>query len=165
MSSQNCTLFIFSQKIEIANGARLQLCIFSGADSNSHAVAYVLDNNLYYLPSSTAQPIQITDTGIVGELYNGHADWVYEGLMWKCITNLSNSFCQRFNPRGGRTLSQGNKKKSIMKSISVPNFVQIRLVVSVWKTNKHTSVLRNFRIYKTTRKKISRICRKYLGYT
>ncbi|KAJ8729568.1 hypothetical protein PYW08_001149 [Mythimna loreyi] len=62
--------------IPVGNGERLQLCIFSSG--NTHAVAYVFKNNLFYLPTSTAQAIQITDDGIEGVIYNGHADWVYE---------------------------------------------------------------------------------------
>ncbi|CAH0726548.1 unnamed protein product, partial [Brenthis ino] len=58
----------------IANHQRLQLCIFGGG----HSLAYVLDNNLYYLPENSNQPIQITSDGIPGVIYNGHADWVYE---------------------------------------------------------------------------------------
>ncbi|XP_063839135.1 uncharacterized protein LOC135088176 [Ostrinia nubilalis] len=58
----------------IANGQRLQLCIFGGG----HSLAYVLDNNLYYLPENSVEPIQITSDGIPGIIYNGHTDWVYE---------------------------------------------------------------------------------------
>ncbi|XP_050361883.1 uncharacterized protein LOC126781104 [Nymphalis io] len=58
----------------IANHQRLQLCIFGGG----HSLAYVLDNNLYYLPQNSDQPVQITNDGIPGVIYNGHADWVYE---------------------------------------------------------------------------------------
>ncbi|CAG4968445.1 unnamed protein product [Colias eurytheme] len=58
----------------IANHQRLQLCIYGGG----HSLAYVLDNNLYYLPENSNQPIQITTDGIPGVIYNGHTDWVYE---------------------------------------------------------------------------------------
>uniref|UniRef100_A0A2A4JET8 Venom dipeptidyl peptidase 4 n=1 Tax=Heliothis virescens TaxID=7102 RepID=A0A2A4JET8_HELVI len=58
----------------IANHQRLQLCIFGGG----HSVAYVLDNNVYYLPENRQEAIQITNDGIPGVYYNGHADWVYE---------------------------------------------------------------------------------------
>ncbi|CAH0749134.1 unnamed protein product [Diatraea saccharalis] len=58
----------------VANHARLQLCIFGG----DHALAYVLDNNLYYLPEDSTEAIAITDDGVVGVIYNGHTDWVYE---------------------------------------------------------------------------------------
>ncbi|RVE40538.1 hypothetical protein evm_014811, partial [Chilo suppressalis] len=57
----------------VAGHARLQLCIFGG----NHSLAYVLDNNLYYL-SEDNETIAITDDGIVGVVYNGHTDWVYE---------------------------------------------------------------------------------------
>ncbi|XP_068620784.1 uncharacterized protein [Battus philenor] len=58
----------------IANHQRLQLCIFGGG----HSLAYVLDNNVYYLPEDSNQAIQITTDGVPGVIYNGHADWVYE---------------------------------------------------------------------------------------
>ncbi|XP_075991769.1 uncharacterized protein LOC142987103 [Anticarsia gemmatalis] len=58
----------------VANHNRLQLCIFGGG----HSLAYVMDNNVYYLPEGRAQAIQITTDGIPGVYYNGHADWVYE---------------------------------------------------------------------------------------
>ncbi|KAJ0181710.1 hypothetical protein K1T71_002432 [Dendrolimus kikuchii] len=58
----------------IASHTRLQLCIFGGG----HSLAYVLDNNLYYLPENSIQAIQLTTNGIPGVIYNGHTDWVYE---------------------------------------------------------------------------------------
>ncbi|KAI5632829.1 venom dipeptidyl peptidase 4 [Phthorimaea operculella] len=60
--------------IRIADHQRLQLCIFGGG----HSLAYVLDNNVYYLPENSSQPIQLTSDGIPGVVYNGHTDWVYE---------------------------------------------------------------------------------------
>ncbi|KAI8427635.1 hypothetical protein MSG28_002118 [Choristoneura fumiferana] len=58
----------------VADHQRLQLCIFGGG----HSLAYVLDNNVYYLPENSSEAIQLTDDGIPGVIYNGHADWVYE---------------------------------------------------------------------------------------
>ncbi|XP_047987143.1 uncharacterized protein LOC125226995 [Leguminivora glycinivorella] len=66
---------IASQQVTyVADHQRLQLCIFGGG----HSLAYVLDNNLYYLPENSDQAIQLTDDGIPGVIYNGHSDWVYE---------------------------------------------------------------------------------------
>lgn len=59
----------------IANHARLQLCLFG----SGHSLAYVLDNNVYYLPENSTTAIQLTSDGIPGVIYNGHTDWVYEG--------------------------------------------------------------------------------------
>lgn len=59
----------------IANHQRLQLCIFGGG----HSLAYVLDNDVYYLPENAADAIRLTSDGIPDVIYNGHADWVYEG--------------------------------------------------------------------------------------
>jgi hypothetical protein len=64
----------------IANYSRLQLCIYGAG----HSVAFVMDNNLYYLPSGMQEAIPITTDGIDGIVYNGHTDWVYEGLLIKC---------------------------------------------------------------------------------
>ncbi|XP_060806979.1 uncharacterized protein LOC106142992 [Amyelois transitella] len=58
----------------IADHQRLQLCIFGGG----HSLAYVLNNNVYYLPENYLQPIQLTYDGVEGVIYNGHTDWVYE---------------------------------------------------------------------------------------
>ncbi|CAG5056646.1 unnamed protein product [Parnassius apollo] len=58
----------------VANHQRLQLCIFGGG----HSLAYVLDNNVYYLPENSSEAIQITYDGVPGVVYNGHTDWVYE---------------------------------------------------------------------------------------
>ncbi|KAG7311672.1 hypothetical protein JYU34_002725, partial [Plutella xylostella] len=58
----------------IADQQRLQLCIFGGG----HSLAYVLDNDLYYLPEGAAAPVRITTDGVPDVLYNGHTDWVYE---------------------------------------------------------------------------------------
>ncbi|CAB3231231.1 unnamed protein product [Arctia plantaginis] len=58
----------------VADNNRLQLCIFGGG----HALAYVLENDLYYLPEGQSESLRITNDGIPGEIYNGHTDWVYE---------------------------------------------------------------------------------------
>ncbi|XP_059059446.1 uncharacterized protein LOC131852737 [Achroia grisella] len=59
---------------QIADHQALQLCIFG----REHSLAYVLNNNVYYLPENSREAIQLTDDGIVGIIYNGHTDWVYE---------------------------------------------------------------------------------------
>lgn len=40
----------------------------------------MLNNNVYYLPENRNQAIQLTNDGIPGVIYNGHTDWVYEGI-------------------------------------------------------------------------------------
>ncbi|KAM3962795.1 apoptotic chromatin condensation inducer-like protein [Aphomia sociella] len=60
--------------VHIANNERLQLCIFG----SGHSLAYVLNNNLYYLPENSIAPYPLTTDGIEGIIYNGHTDWVYE---------------------------------------------------------------------------------------
>lgn len=42
-------------------------------------MVYVYQNNIYYRPEAeVAVDYQITDTGVVGTVYNGVPDWVYE---------------------------------------------------------------------------------------
>ncbi|XP_026324416.1 uncharacterized protein LOC113233504 [Hyposmocoma kahamanoa] len=58
----------------IADHEPLQLCIFGA----NHALAYVLNNNVYYLPSDVTEAIPLTFDGNPGDVFNGHTDWVYE---------------------------------------------------------------------------------------
>lgn len=84
-----------STRTLIANHTRLQLCIFGGG----HSLAYVLDNNVYYLPENRSEAIQITNDGIPGVFYNGHTDWVYEGtvLSFRNKTLVQNGHIFRFD--------------------------------------------------------------------
>nr|XP_042895921.1 prolyl endopeptidase FAP isoform X6 [Parasteatoda tepidariorum] len=41
-------------------------------------LAYVQDNNVYYMSDVTAKPRQLTSTGVEGVIFNGIPDWVYE---------------------------------------------------------------------------------------
>lgn len=45
---------------------------------NNQFVAYVLDNNLYYVDIKSGQRVQITRDGKKNEIINGAVDWVYE---------------------------------------------------------------------------------------
>ena len=55
---------------------RLQMALWSPV---GHALAVVKDNDLYYLEDITAQPERLTRTGVQGLIFNGIADWLYEG--------------------------------------------------------------------------------------
>lgn len=46
-----------------------------------HNLIYVYKNNIYYVesPESADNPSAVTTNGIEGVIYNGAADWVYEG--------------------------------------------------------------------------------------
>ena len=46
-----------------------------------HALAVVVDNDLYYLRdvSARGQVERITNSGQAGLIFNGIADWLYEG--------------------------------------------------------------------------------------
>ena len=43
---------------------------------------FVYDCNIYYVPQASViahgQPIQLTHSGIIGKVFNGVPDWVYE---------------------------------------------------------------------------------------
>ena len=40
---------------------------------------FIVDNNLWYQSSPFVTPNFITDTGVDKRVFNGIADWVYEG--------------------------------------------------------------------------------------
>lgn len=73
------------QTTDIANRALLSLCQFS---PNSQHIVYVLDNDVYQLRSLRTN-VRLTSDGVVGVVYNGVPDWVYEeevfssgGALW-----------------------------------------------------------------------------------
>lgn len=54
-----------------------------------NALVYVYQNNIYYRPEAEmAVDYQITDTGVVGTIYNGVPDWVYEGEFHSTTASL-----------------------------------------------------------------------------
>ena len=55
---------------------RLQMALWSPV---GHALAVVKENDLYYLEDITAQPERLTNSGVQGLIFNGIADWLYEG--------------------------------------------------------------------------------------
>lgn len=61
-----------------ANGeAILQLAVWAPV---GNSIAFVARNNIFYRPSATSLQVkQITKNGIIGNIYNGVPDWVYEG--------------------------------------------------------------------------------------
>lgn len=50
---------------------------------SDHSLAYVQDNNVYYVPDATKTDVVATLTvdGVPGEVYYGAADWIYEGKL------------------------------------------------------------------------------------
>jgi dipeptidyl-peptidase-4 len=65
----------------VAGGALLQLVRLAPL---GNALAYVLDNDIFYRPSSYGgtEEKRITFNGNPGVVYNGVPDWVYEGDHW-----------------------------------------------------------------------------------
>ena len=55
----------------------LQCGVFVGGGG----VVFVKQNNIFYMPSmSTSSTVhQVTTSGVPGTIYNGVADWLYEG--------------------------------------------------------------------------------------
>ena len=44
-------------------------------------IVFVKQNNIFYKPNMTSGPVhQVTISGIPGTVYNGVADWLYEGV-------------------------------------------------------------------------------------
>lgn len=65
-----------SKKIsKLTEGSQQMYATFS---PNANKVAYVKDNNLYYIDLAIGKEIQISSDGKKGEVINGASDWVYE---------------------------------------------------------------------------------------
>lgn len=60
--------------IDVADRALLSLCIWS---PNAEHIVYVLDNDVYFF-RGLQSTVRLTTDGIVGVVYNGVPDWVYE---------------------------------------------------------------------------------------
>jgi len=52
--------------------------MYSALSPDGSKVAYVYENNIYYLDLRTGSTKQLTDDGVMNEIINGTADWVYE---------------------------------------------------------------------------------------
>lgn len=63
-------------EFQIADGNDIQTAFFS---PTSNGLAYIADNNIYYLDlDASNNPVTITTDGVSGIIYNGIPDWVYE---------------------------------------------------------------------------------------
>lgn len=72
-------IFLFLRIIyPIGNNESLQMAIWSPTGSS---LAYVFNNNLYFVSSPDSISQQITLDGVPGIIYNGVPDWVYEGKL------------------------------------------------------------------------------------
>lgn len=43
---------------------------------------YIFENNIYYQSDVRSNSLRITSSGMEGVIFNGLADWLYEGLYW-----------------------------------------------------------------------------------
>jgi hypothetical protein len=79
----------------VAGGALLQLVRLA---PSGNALAYVLDNDIYYRSSGYGgtEEKRITFSGIPGVFYNGVPDWVYEGDFIRLQKSLSVLSCILF---------------------------------------------------------------------
>lgn len=59
----------------ISNGDEIQVCLWSPTDNS---IAYVKENDVYYINSVTNIERRLTFDGVPGVIYNGVPDWVYE---------------------------------------------------------------------------------------
>lgn len=61
---------------KIAEGGEIQIAFFS---PNGNGLAYIQDNNIYYLDfDALGLATIVTSDGVPGVIYNGIPDWVYE---------------------------------------------------------------------------------------
>jgi hypothetical protein len=69
-----------SEKAEIAD--RIQMSLWSPI---AHSMAIVVDNDLYYIEDVTVKgrAKRLTTSGKPGLIFNGVADWLYEGNIFK----------------------------------------------------------------------------------
>jgi len=51
---------------------------FAGWSPSSSALSFVYKNNLYVQANVTSIPVQVTDDGVLDDIFNGVADWLYE---------------------------------------------------------------------------------------
>lgn len=74
-------MFTYSKWVDVAEKEEIQICIWAPVENN---LAYVKDNDLYYLKSTdnTGVGRRLTNDGEPGVIYNGTPDWVYEGLCY-----------------------------------------------------------------------------------
>ncbi|PSN56673.1 Venom dipeptidyl peptidase 4 [Blattella germanica] len=68
----------YNSYINVANRELLQLVKLAPVGSG---LAYVLDNDIYYMTSANAVETRITFDGEPGVVYNGVPDWVYEEVI------------------------------------------------------------------------------------
>ena len=75
---QNMSICVCRSYSPVAGGALLQLVRLAPV---GNALVFVLDNDIYYRPSSSfgAEEKRVTFNGVPGIFYNGVPDWVYEG--------------------------------------------------------------------------------------
>lgn len=59
----------------ISNGEEIQVCLWS---PTGNSIAFVKNNDVYYINSATTVEKRLTFDGVPGVIYNGVPDWVYE---------------------------------------------------------------------------------------
>lgn len=74
----NSNIFVIVNRIltPLAKGF-LQVVVWGGG----HSLTYVQDNNVYYVedPARPKDVTVLTNEGVVGQVYFGVTDWIYEG--------------------------------------------------------------------------------------
>ena len=76
---------------------------------SGNALAVVKQNNIFYMRSINHKMEEVTNTGVVGEIYHGVADWLYRGMVTNYNTRsfyffsekiLKKTECLWFSPDG-----------------------------------------------------------------
>ncbi len=77
--STRANYYVYNRKegilTPVTGGEKIRYCTLS---PDASKVAYVYDNNLYYLDLKTGSRVQITHDGKHNAIINGASDWVYE---------------------------------------------------------------------------------------
>lgn len=63
---------------------KMLVCFFSPHPSYLIQI-YIFENNIYYQPDVKSSSLRLTSSGKEGIIFNGIADWLYEGKLDKYI--------------------------------------------------------------------------------
>ena len=70
---------------DVGQADRIQMAEWSPVD---HSLAIVVANDLYYIKNASVggQAKRLTESGKEGLIFNGIADWLYEGECYRNVT-------------------------------------------------------------------------------
>ncbi|XP_066264428.1 dipeptidyl aminopeptidase-like protein 6 isoform X1 [Branchiostoma lanceolatum] len=92
--------------------ATLQLAIFGPRD---HQIAFVYKNNIFYKNTYATEPVQLTNDGQEGVVFNGIPDWVYEEEI------LQSHEAMWFSPNGTH-ICFATFNDSAVQDVAIPDY-------------------------------------------